>query len=73
MWDSLLYAVNMFYYHWLIDLANSQVDRDRWEIPAKIQGRRQSLDDASSLQGSKAEVSSHESHREIQNNRNKLI
>ena len=44
MWDSLLYAVNMFYYHWLIKkliwpIAGQNITKQGWER-TKLKARR---------------------------------
>ena len=43
MWDSPLYAVNMFYYYWLIKkLPKTMAGQNiaRWEIQARDRGRK---------------------------------
>ena len=43
MWDALLYAVNMFYHHWLIKKLlwpMAELKKARQEIKKKVQGER---------------------------------
>ena len=70
MWDALLYAVNIFYYHWLIKKLNWQIarqNRARQEIQTytgrEKDGRVREM--AATSRETRCEVTSHEPRGKI--------
>ena len=76
MWDSPLYAINMFYYHCLIKkLLWPMVGQNiaRQEIQAEIEEEGMWGQGDSMLPPKKQEVTNHEPHSKMESNRNRLI
>ena len=66
MWDTLLYAVNVFYYHCLIMKPIwpiARQNRSRWEIQAKMKGKRRWVREMpAAAREENCEVTSHKPH-----------